>query len=132
MSRKKREHIAPDLTALIDVVFILLIFFLIFTVFRNEQQALTLKLPVAENSQGSSPTQQKLVSVEITNESYAINGVTVTKEELPKQFSLLAKDSILTVRADEKTYYQRLVLVLDLIQKYQLQNVSLITEKIAP
>ena len=42
---RRREPLAPDITPLIDVVFILLIFFMVTSVFRKEEAALLLQLP---------------------------------------------------------------------------------------
>jgi len=43
---KRREHIAPDLTPLIDVVFLILIFFMVSSTFKKEELALLLTLPM--------------------------------------------------------------------------------------
>jgi biopolymer transport protein ExbD len=42
---KRREALVPDMTPLIDVVFILLIFFIVTSVFKKEELALLLNLP---------------------------------------------------------------------------------------
>jgi len=51
--RQRRESIAMDLTPLIDIVFLLLIFFLVTSSFKKEQLALLVKLPKAEQGAGS-------------------------------------------------------------------------------
>ncbi len=127
-SKRTRQHIELDLTALIDVVFQLLIFFLVSTVYKNEELALMLKLPIAESGKGQSQ-DLKITSIEITNEAFAIDGKQVSENDLSNAIALISKDKSVTVRADQTTYYKRIVTVLDLIQKYQLENVSLITEK---
>lgn len=127
-SKRTRQHVELDLTAMIDVVFQLLIFFLVSTVYKNEELALMLKLPVAESGKGQSQ-ESKITSIEITNEAFAIDGKSVSENELSSAIAQIGKDKSVTVRADQSTYYKRIVTVLDLIQKYQLENVSLITEK---
>ncbi|MGK0367028.1 MAG: biopolymer transport protein ExbD, partial [Thermoproteota archaeon] len=58
MSRKgNREALSFELTPLIDVVFLLLIFFLVTSVFKKEELALLLNLPKA--SEGKSQQAQK-------------------------------------------------------------------------
>ena len=39
MKKRSRETLSPDLTPLIDVVFLLLIFFMVSTVFKKEELA---------------------------------------------------------------------------------------------
>ena len=47
---RKREDLVPELTPLIDVIFLLLIFFMVTTVFKKEESALLLQLPKAQNA----------------------------------------------------------------------------------
>lgn len=128
MAKRSREHIEPDLTAVIDIVFQLLIFFLVSTVYKNEELALMLKLPVVETGKGKT-VELKTTSIEINNNAFAIDGKELSENELDLAIAQITKDKSITVRADQNTYYKRIVTVLDLIQKYQLENVSLITEK---
>ena len=44
---KRRESLSLDLTPVIDVVFILLIFFIVTSVFKKEELALMLDLPTS-------------------------------------------------------------------------------------
>jgi biopolymer transport protein ExbD len=129
MSRKsKREYLSPDLTPLIDVVFLLLIFFLVSSVFKKEELALLLKLPKTEKGEGEKSTRKE-ITIELTGEAIAFNGKKVSLEELQKELIDVKKDSLINLRADGEVKYQRLVKILDSLQKNQLENVSLITEK---
>ena len=63
--------LVPDLTPLIDVVFILLIFFIVSSVIKKEELVLNLSLP-------SSSTKQKVTNVkefiiELKNNTIALN-----------------------------------------------------------
>lgn len=126
--RNKRESIALDLTPLIDVVFLLLIFFLVTSVFKKDELALLLKLPKSEQGAGSEKKIDQL-TIELTNEEVAINGKKSSMEELPSTFEATAKDSLINLRVDGDVKYQRLVKVLDLLQMNKLENISLITDK---
>lgn len=126
--RKKRDTIAPDLTPLIDVVFILLIFFIVSSVFKKEELALILDLP-SSNAQ-ELIVEPKEVSLEITKEKFAIFGKEVTFEQLDKELSQISdKEETIIVRVDKNVVYQRVVSVLDSLQKYGLNNLSLVTKK---
>jgi biopolymer transport protein ExbD len=59
---KRREHLTPDLTPLIDILFLLLIFFLATSVFKKSDFALNLTLPSAKYA---SKVKSEVKSVEI-------------------------------------------------------------------
>lgn len=126
--RKPRETIAPDLTPMIDVVFILLIFFIVSSVFKKEELALILDLP-SSNAQEVT-VEPKQISLEISKDKFAIYGKVVTIEELDKRLSQVKnKGKNIIVRIDKNVVYDRVVKVIDTLQKYQLNNLSLVTKK---
>lgn len=126
--RKKRETIAPDLTPLIDVVFILLIFFIVSSVFKKEELTLILDLP--SSSAQEHEIEPKEISIEINKNKLAIYGNEVNFEELDKKLSEVNdKKNNIIVRIDKNVVYERIVKVLDNLQKYDLNNLSLITKK---
>jgi len=126
--RKKRETIAPDLTPLIDVVFILLIFFIVSSVFKKEELALILDLPSSEAQKVE--IEPKQISLEISKDEFAIYGKVVTLEELDNHLAKVTnKDKNIIVRIDKNVVYEKVVKVLDSLQKYSLNNLSLVTNK---
>lgn len=126
--RNRRESLAMDLTPLIDVVFLLLIFFLVTSTFKKDELALLLKLPKTEEG---STTQQKIdqLTIELSSDQIAVNGKKSTMEELPGTFEKAQKETIINLRVDGDVQYTRLVKVLDLLQANKLENISLITDK---
>ncbi len=130
MARKnRREHLVPELTPLIDVVFLLLIFFMVSSVFKNEELSLLLNLPKTEAGK-SEEVQKAVVTIELTNELIAYEGAQLKLEELSEKVSPLEKKTLINLRVDGEVKYDRLVKVLDLLQKKKLENLSLITVKI--
>lgn len=129
MSRKqKREALTFELTPLIDVVFLLLIFFMVSSVFKKDELALLLNLPKSEQGEGKGKEKKKIV-IEINKDEIAYQGKKITIEDLDATLATLNKESILNLRVDGKVIYTRLVAVLDILQKNKLENISLITEK---
>lgn len=129
MSRKqKREALTFELTPLIDVVFLLLIFFMVSSVFKKDELALLLNLPKSEQGEGKGKEKKKIV-IEINKDEIAYQGKKVTIEDLDSTLATLNKESVLNLRVDGKVVYTRLVAVLDILQKNKLENISLITEK---
>jgi biopolymer transport protein ExbD len=126
--RHKREAIAMDLTPLIDIVFLLLIFFLVTSSFKKEQLALLLKLPKSEQGAGTEKKTEQL-TIELSDTDIAVNGKKTTIEDLPASFKVEDKTILVNLRIDGDVKYQRLVKVLDLLQINKLENISLITDK---
>ncbi len=125
---KRREQISPDLTPLIDVVFILLIFFIVSSVFKKEELALVLDLPAS--SAKELEVQTKQVSIEVSDKSLAYSGEVVSFEKLDIKLSNVEKkDKPVIVRIDKDVKYERVVKVLDMLQKYSLTNLALVTSE---
>ena len=126
--RKKRETITPDLTPLIDVVFILLIFFIVSSVFKKEELSLMLNLPSSHAQELE--VEQKEVSIEISSDKIAVFGKEVSFEEFDNKLAEITnKKKSIIVRIDKNVVYERIVRVLDNLQKYDLNNLSLVTKK---
>ena len=126
--RKKRELLTPDLTPLIDVVFILLIFFIVSSVFKTEELALKLDLPTSQAQEHE--VEPKQLNIELSPTSLAYLGKVVSFNELDSKLSnVLKKDKPVIVRIDKDVKYSRIVKILDILQKYSLTNLALVTEE---
>ncbi len=125
---KRREHLGIDLTPVIDVVFILLIFFIVTSVFKKEQLALMLDLPEANAKETQIKEDQ--VFIELSSEKIAIRGVEVNLMSLEESLKVIKdKKKAVVVRIDKNVTYDRVVTILDLLQKYSLNNLALITNE---
>ena len=124
---KKREILTPDITPLIDVVFILLIFFIVSSVFKKDELALVLNLPTS--SAQEIELKQKELIIELNNENLALYGKEITKESLEIEISKIEeKEKNIIFRIDKEVKYEKIIEVLEILQKYQLFNISLITD----
>ena len=125
---KRREHLGLDLTPIIDVVFILLIFFIVTSVFKKEELALMLELP--SSNAKSMQVKQEQIFIELSVDKIAIRGIEVSFSSLEDNLkSIKNKDEPLIVRIDKKVEYERVVKILDLLQKYDLKNLALVTNE---
>ena len=132
MSRKdkRRETINPDITPLIDVVFLLLIFFLVTSTFKKDELALLLNLPKANDGKASSKEMKDRLIIELTKENLAVNNTEMSVEEFDKKIEILEDKTMpVILRADSQVVYQRLIEVLGILQKYKIPNLNLITEQ---
>ena len=125
---KRREPLTADLTPLIDVVFILLIFFIVTSVFKKEELALMLDLPSSEAKEME--VEKKQVNIELGPQKLAFRGEEVSIQILDKKLSTVKdKQKAVIVRIDKSVKYERVVKILDLLQKHQLNNLALVTQK---
>ena len=125
---RRREPLIPDMTPLIDVVFILLIFFIVTSVFKKEELALLLNLP--DSQAPTLEVEKEQITIELSKEKLALKGKEVTLDVLEEELKKITdKKRAVIVRIDEEVVYKKIVGVLDLLQKYELNNLALITKK---
>ena len=130
MKRRTRESAQPDITPLIDVVFLLLIFFMVSTVFKKDEFALLLNLPTVEEGEGENKKDIKNILIELSKDEIAYNKKKLTFETLPQQLeNLKDKTTAIELRIDKKVEYDRVVKLLNLLKSYKLNNLNLITDK---
>uniref|UniRef100_UPI0040473BC9 ExbD/TolR family protein n=1 Tax=Aliarcobacter sp. TaxID=2321116 RepID=UPI0040473BC9 len=124
---KKREILTPDITPLIDVVFILLIFFIVSSVFKKDELALVLNLPTS--SAQEIELKEKEIVIELNDEKLAIYGKESNLESLENEIKKIEnKERNIIFRIDKEVKYEKIIEVLGILQKYELFNISLITE----
>lgn len=125
---KRRESLSLDLTPVIDVVLFLLIFFIVVSVFKKEETALILDLPASNAKEMKIDEEQ--IFIELNKNKLAIKGIEVSFESLEDNLKAIKnKEKAVVVRIDKKVEYERVVKVLDLLQKYSLTNLALVTNE---
>jgi biopolymer transport protein ExbD len=126
--KRSREFSGFDITPLIDVVFLLLIFFMVSSVFKKDELALLLSLPKTEQAEGEEQKQAEIIIIELNSEEFAYNGKKMSVENIDNELKAISNKSIpIELRIDKDVRYERLVLVLDKLKNYELSNLSLIT-----
>ena len=125
---RPRRSKSISLTPLIDVVFILLLFFMLSTQF-TQQQALTLQVPAANTVAAVEPNDNQLFIKLMPDGSVIINGVsTVSVDQLANNAQLqTAKQAqtSLIIDADDLTPLQALVSLTDTLSTLGFENVTL-------
>lgn len=125
---KRRESLGLDLTPIIDVVFILLIFFIVTSVFKKDELVLILDLPSSNAKEMQIDEEQ--IFIELNKNKLAIKGIEVSFESLEDNLKAIKnKEKAVIVRIDKKVEYERVIKVLDLLQKYNLTNLALVTNE---
>lgn len=125
---KRREQLGIDLTPVIDVVFILLIFFIVSSVFKKDELALILDLPKANAK--ATEIKDDQIFIELNENKLAIKGIEVSFKSLEANLQEIKDNKkAVIVRIDKNTKYERVIKVLDLLQKYNLNNLALVTNE---
>jgi biopolymer transport protein ExbD len=132
-ARRRKEDLTLNLTPLIDVVFLWLIFFMVTTTFTKESR-LTLELPEASGEPGSNPSEMIEVTVSTTGE-FAVNGrqLSNTKLETVKRaINEAAKmDTTLpmVITADANAPHHAVVTVMDAAGQAGFVHLSITTQQ---
>ena len=124
---KRTRRIRPDMTPLIDCVFLLLVFFLVTSVFKQDESVLKLILPETQ-TETKRDTPEGLY-IELSETELAFNGQRGTPDELrEKAATVQNKKSPLAIKIDKGTTYERIAVILDILQVQKLYNIQLINE----
>jgi biopolymer transport protein ExbD len=119
-----------NVTPMLDLAYVLLVVFIIMT--TASVQGLTMNLPKPSNTPSTEKHETKIV--QITPEGrFMINGIGVTLGELEAQLqSAKARDPKMSVmvKGDPATQYARVIEVVDLVNRLQIDGLGLITARI--
>lgn len=126
---RQRQGITLPLSSLIDIVFLLLIYFLLTTNFMVDE-AIDLKLPQARSA---SPQMEMQINVYVAEDGRVLVG----RKEVPQErlFAHLKglingrRDVKVMIKADRRIVLNRAVKVMDLAQAAGAQSLYLATEK---
>lgn len=129
MRKRDQDDFSPDLTPLIDVVFILLVFFIVTSVFKKEELALKLSLTKAKNF-GESQSDKKDLIIEVDTAKVFIDKSEVSGEEqILELLKSIDKKRTVIIRGDSKVSYSRIIFILDLLKQSNFSSINLITNK---
>jgi len=128
-----RENIELNMVSLIDIVFVLLLFFVVTTTFTRETN-LKVDLPEAVSGEQTTPSELKQLEILIdATGSYALNGQALLKNDLDGLMTALQKESAgdnslpLTISADGKTPHQAVITAMDAAGKLGFSHLRLTT-----
>jgi len=132
-SRAQLDRLEVNLTPLIDVVFLLLIFFMVTTTF-NQQAELRVDLPEASSEEQT----LEVIPIEITIDTagiYFVNGMSLSKNDANALMQSLQKildedvDRSVIIRADATTPHQAVVTAMDAVSRVGISKLSIATSK---
>lgn len=134
--RAHREEVSVNLTPLIDVVFLLLIFFMVSTTFTRETQ-LQLELPEAASGEPVDRADQPKIEVLIAaNGEVTINGKALINPQLSTLKAALLRESggelqlPVIITADGKASHQSVITVMDAAGQQGFTRLRLTTNEL--
>jgi biopolymer transport protein ExbD len=131
--RQHRDELGINMTPLIDVVFLLLIFFMVSTTFTRETQ-LTIDLPEAQGQPNESVEEQIEILVDEAG-GYRVNGEALVDGRMRTLQAAIYKISAgdttmpLTISADAQAAHQDVVQVMDAAGQMGFAHLSITTQE---
>ena len=125
-SRRRRREAVVDLTPLIDIVFQLLIFFLLTATFQDTP-SFKVKLPKAKNTDVTKESKAVVVTL-APDGTYEVEGKTVDASELELRLCAAAQGESkgVSIKADESTPHKYVVEVMGLAKTCGLEKLNIL------
>ena len=122
---KAESQLSIEMTPMIDMVFLLLIFFLVATSFHQEEREMQIALPVAQSAGPISVALRELVINVDAQGRIIVSGREISPEDLHSMVvdALAANpDQKVTLRGDRSVAYESVVRVLDICKASGIQE----------
>ena len=115
-SPDETEDLAPNLTPMVDVTFLLLTFFLLATTFLDPEKEINIELPVAQSGSEAGEIPKEIIINVLRDGEISLSGQIVDEEGLLRtlrQTAASAPDTQVTIRGDREVAHQSIVRVMD-------------------
>lgn len=128
-NHQEKEDVTIEVTSLIDVMFMLVLFFLITTTF-DSAPGFKVNLPKASAKDIVREREDLTIVIGLDN-TYAINQKQVTEKELIDRLQAEAKinaSALIIIRADQQVSHGKVVTVMDLAKQAGFNRLAIATE----
>lgn len=133
MTFKRRLNSRPAalaLTSMLDVIFLLLCFFVTASVFSQWESEISIQLPAAATAEQPSRLPGEIIVNLAKNGDIAVNGKILALSDLESRLARISKfypGQPVIIRADRDVKYESLVKVIDTCRAADVWNFSLAT-----
>lgn len=124
--KQQDDDLRLELTSMTDIVFLLLIFFMVSTTFVDLSRHLDIQLPDTEAADVARDVQRHVVELSAQN-TLRLDGVTIKLSELTaqlKQRAGKARHRSVEIRADKRLPYGRVIAVLGHVRQANIQDIA--------
>src|SRR5215468_738654 len=131
---RKRRAPSIIIVSLVDILTILLIFFVVSTTFKKDQPQVDINLPESKTSTSKpAELEHAIVSVD-ANDELKLDGKAIAVDELQKAIMDLPSErkSTLVLKADEKASFGVIVKVMDALKLAGIKNLPAFTQPGTP
>jgi len=132
---KRRKMPSITVVSLIDILAILLIFFIVTTTFKDRLPQLQINLPESKSATTTASQPKKAVILQIKgSDQITLDGKPVTPAGIPVAIKSLQKANpgcSITMQADKEAPFGTVVSVLDALQEAGIKNVPAVAKPIA-
>jgi biopolymer transport protein ExbD len=129
--RANEEEVTMNMAPLIDVVFQMLIFFMVATTYGNQtmEKELDVDLPTAES--GEEPAKREEVVINLLRDGrIVVDGANHTRESLLRLLEEVARadaQTPVTIRGDKQSMLESVVSIMDVCRITGLSNLGVMT-----
>ncbi len=124
--KREEEDYNIPLTSLIDVVFLLLIFFMVSTVFIDFSRKIDIELPESKTSDSSTNIKNIEIDMDLNNKIY-LNGEVITEEELESKLAKISSEignKTVIIRADKRLNYGNVIKIMGICKGAKLKDIG--------
>jgi biopolymer transport protein ExbD len=115
-----------ELTSMTDIIFLLLIFFMISTTFEGTRRSLDIQLPESKAAEAAQEVRQHIIEMSV-DDALRLDGQPVTVQDLVPRLSQGGEPSLqrtVIIRADKRLPYGKVVTVLDLVRQANIREIA--------
>jgi biopolymer transport protein ExbD len=131
--RAKPETFAFQIAPMVDILLVLLVFFIVTWNFALSENELDVKIPTASKAKEAQPYVGQVVVNVKADGSIVFQRKTIPQQDLLAKLQQLAKlypDQAVILRGDERVDYRHIVDVLDLCRAANIWNVAFATGRV--
>jgi biopolymer transport protein ExbD len=124
------DELALNLTSMSDIVFLMLVFFMLATTFADPERVLAVDLPPASASQ--EPPREELVIQVLEDGTFVLAGEELDAPALVERLTRAAassRETPVTIRGHRRARHEAIVTVMDACRSAGLSNLSVGTSR---
>lgn len=131
-SSRQPEAAGMQLAPMIDIVFLLLIFFIVTWKYNQSERELNVSVPTAEEGTELNRSKGEIIINVLKDGIIKVEGIEVDLVQLQQRLKAIAEqfeNQPVRIRGDGEVAYQRIVEVIDTCQKSGIWNISFATQR---